>query len=490
MKKTKKIFTAFALSLILGLAMLSVSGDVTIKDNNWIFDNKVGIGTATPSQMLEVNGAVEVDTPDSEQAGYRITKGGNHKWSMYTDVDSDDLSFWNPTYGINSVTLKVDGKVGIGTDNPQRRLDVGGDIRITGNRMYLPHTASDDPFWIMSGGNLEGSEYPDTGNNALGFQPETYKIVLGKNWDLCTYSLDECLSGGGSGDNLGNHKATQQLDMDDNHITKVKNIYFENTAENAGYNVIKDVWQLNFRPGDHGYSLLSGEDNQMHINTNHLWIRAGVNIGFPSSTSVNYNGLIVKENVGIGTDDPSAQLELEYGHDNSVIVLDDTAGDYTSNAGIGNNGQAFRIHNADTGTAVFQVMLDGSGHSDLSDVRLKENISSIEGSLNKILRIRPVSFNMKNSTIKNIGFIAQELQKLFPEAVKPMDSEKDDSYLGIDYGKMTAPLVKAVQEQNQQIESLKSENDEMENKLRSLEREIKQLKQIVMQQQDELDSIK
>ena len=94
-----------------------------------------------------------------------------------------------------------------------------------------------------------------------------------------------------------------------------------------------------------------------------------------------------------------------------------------------------------------------------SDFRAKENIKELpEGILNKVLDIRPVSYNFKDSVTgrtgsqekrQEIGFIAQELQKIFPDVVS--HDEENDSY-GIRYESLIPYLVKAMKEQQIQIE--------------------------------------
>lgn len=83
-----------------------------------------------------------------------------------------------------------------------------------------------------------------------------------------------------------------------------------------------------------------------------------------------------------------------------------------------------------------------SNHTNHSDERLKTNIQELPYGLEQILQLRPVSFDWKDSEKSSFGFIAQEVQKIFPEIV----SEDEDGYLQIEYGLLTALLVKALQE--------------------------------------------
>jgi hypothetical protein len=64
-----------------------------------------------------------------------------------------------------------------------------------------------------------------------------------------------------------------------------------------------------------------------------------------------------------------------------------------------------------------------------------------------------VSFDWKADGQADEGLIAQEVEKIVPNAV----SQNEDEYYQMDYSKLVTPLVKAIQEQQEQIEQLKTE---------------------------------
>lgn len=94
----------------------------------------------------------------------------------------------------------------------------------------------------------------------------------------------------------------------------------------------------------------------------------------------------------------------------------------------------------------------GCGHSCTSDQRLKKNIQKLEPSLANINRIRSVRFDWKSNNPKHtdIGLIAQELERIYPEFV----TEGEDGYKRIAYDKLTTILISAVQELTLRIELL------------------------------------
>jgi len=99
-----------------------------------------------------------------------------------------------------------------------------------------------------------------------------------------------------------------------------------------------------------------------------------------------------------------------------------------------------------------------------SDIRLKDNINSLEDSLSKILKLEGISYTLQSTKEDKLGFSAQELQKVFPELVK----ENNEGYLSIDGSGLIAPLVEAVKEQQTIIESQQTEIDELKDIINNL----------------------
>ncbi len=99
-----------------------------------------------------------------------------------------------------------------------------------------------------------------------------------------------------------------------------------------------------------------------------------------------------------------------------------------------------------------------------SDIRLKKDIKPLSNELDNIMKLKPVTFRYKQDNKEAIGFIAQDLQKVYPQMVVG----RPDNVLGVDYIQMLAPLVSSVQE-------LKKENDQLRKQLGAQESEIKEL---------------
>jgi hypothetical protein len=116
-----------------------------------------------------------------------------------------------------------------------------------------------------------------------------------------------------------------------------------------------------------------------------------------------------------------------------------------------------------------------------SDSRLKHDIAAVPaGILGKIMQLNPVSYRYKaeqRSATPTLGFLAQDVQPLFPELVGTTPVNGTD-YLALNYAGFGVLAVKAVQEQQTQIESLKKENDALRAKTESLEARLRRLEEM------------
>ncbi len=88
-----------------------------------------------------------------------------------------------------------------------------------------------------------------------------------------------------------------------------------------------------------------------------------------------------------------------------------------------------------------------------SDVRLKDNIVPLSGALAKVKSLQGISFSWKDSGQAEIGFIAQDVEKIVPELVVT----GNDGLKAVKYGNIVALLVEAVKDQQAQIDSLEAE---------------------------------
>jgi len=97
--------------------------------------------------------------------------------------------------------------------------------------------------------------------------------------------------------------------------------------------------------------------------------------------------------------------------------------------------------------------------SSSSDRRLKENITDLPSQLANIVALRPVEFDFKDGSGHAIGFIAQEVQSIYPDNV----AENENGFLNLlGMSRMDARLIKAIQDLNAKVEALEARVAELE----------------------------
>jgi hypothetical protein len=117
------------------------------------------------------------------------------------------------------------------------------------------------------------------------------------------------------------------------------------------------------------------------------------------------------------------------------------------------------------------VQNSNNSYAGISDVKLKENIVDATPKLEKLKQVQVRSYNFKDEPdFKQIGVVAQELETVFPNMVEDIpDTDKKGNELGtstksVKYSVFVPILIKALQEQQTQIEELKTRITELENK--------------------------
>ena len=142
-------------------------------------------------------------------------------------------------------------------------------------------------------------------------------------------------------------------------------------------------------------------------------------------------------NVGIGNTTPAHKLRVT-----GTTSLAGAVTDITTLAA-GNTTITGFINSTSTVTAV--------DFNSTSDVRYKSNIVVIENALDKVNQLSGYTFTMNETGERSTGLIAQEVEKVLPEAVKGEEKKT------LSYGNMIGLLVEAIKEQGKKIEALESE---------------------------------
>ena len=94
-----------------------------------------------------------------------------------------------------------------------------------------------------------------------------------------------------------------------------------------------------------------------------------------------------------------------------------------------------------------------------SDVRLKQEIDTIDNALKRVTSMRGVFFDRKdNSEVRQTGVIAQEVEPFLPEVVR--QTKDDNKIKSVAYGNMVGVLIEAIKELNAKIEELQHADKE------------------------------
>jgi hypothetical protein len=269
-----------------------------------------------------------------------------------------------------------------------------------------------------------------------------------------------------------------------------------------------DFWQADTGDGEISNDYAGISDASLYlgptgVTKNHPGASYGIQI-IPSSASVTTTaGLALRQNsnnayldsvgsIVIGANNDGATGDGELFHINSgstpttrFTVNDDgsidlaTAGTYLNwGATIGTTGYGFR----DSAGTIQWKNSGGSWQAvgNTSDMRVKRDIVDLpeNDGLAAIMKLRPVSFRWKdveqdNTQGKQIGLIAQEVEKIYPDSGLTFNFGDTTMVLpggkketvkrarGMNYEKLVAPLIKAVQQQQGEIKDLQSGIDEL-----------------------------
>jgi hypothetical protein len=181
------------------------------------------------------------------------------------------------------------------------------------------------------------------------------------------------------------------------------------------------------------------------------------NYSFVANNSSNSNLFLVRNdgnvlipgNLECGTTGLNGRIGIYYGL-TSKVGIDMRDSDDASNA-------YFLFFRNSAGTGIGSIQRAGLTNAILynttSDYRLKEDFKEING-LDKLAAIKVYDFKWKGLEDRMDGVIAHELQEIMPYAVS---GQKDgENMQAVDYSKIVPTLIKAIQEQQAQIEELKA----------------------------------
>jgi hypothetical protein len=176
-----------------------------------------------------------------------------------------------------------------------------------------------------------------------------------------------------------------------------------------------------------------------------LGVALGINTTGITATSVNTTGLskLSRTSVFNGSSDLNS---------NYVLAAKATASDNGAVIGYANNNTVYGIlGHADAYSLYGAGAIYTSGDiTAFSDIRSKENISTIENALDKTLTLNGVLYTDKETQQRRTGLIAQDVLSVLPEAVRT----NTDGYYALAYGNLVGLLVQSIKELNAKVDAL------------------------------------
>ena len=132
-------------------------------------------------------------------------------------------------------------------------------------------------------------------------------------------------------------------------------------------------------------------------------------------------------------------------------VLNITTG---NNVGIGTATPAYKLDVVGTGrfTSIIET----------SERELKEDITSQTSQLDNIMKLNPIDFNWRDNNKKSKGFIADEVEEVYPELVA---KDEEGKASGIEYSKMVSVLTQGIKELNEIVSKQQEIIEELSKKI-------------------------
>jgi hypothetical protein len=400
-----------------------------INDTGEVFcpvNSFVGIPTGTTAQRgTATQGALRYNTTTSGFEGYNGTEWGALGGGGLTDEDEDTyitaeltadvdaLDFY--TAGTARMHIINDGAVAIGKaatsfNSTGVSLECIDGLSIssttTNPNIYLDNQTTNGKKWTFQAESGDGAlTCKNVTDNNTAFQINTSGQFLGLNVSGTITATGGTSSNWNTAYGWGNHASAGYATLGGAWTTTGNDIYY--TTGNVGIGETSPGSRLHVKNTTASATLMQVEGSN----------------GVALSVSDDYSGDIFTVNTSSG---------------NAIIQAKN---DYTLNLNPGGNGNVGIGGNC---------VVTGEVHS-ASDIVLKENIEPITNAMNKLKEISGITFNKIGEKIRSTGVIAQDVEKVLPEAVG------NGEFKSVAYGNMIGLLVEAIKEQQTQIDDLKKE---------------------------------
>jgi hypothetical protein len=342
--------------------------------------------------------------------------------------------FYTTTNGVAALTTGR-GNVGIGIDEPEMKLHMGGDLFIQTNLgelvMGFPNNGNQWQFSTRNqGADLQFQSKPD-GSSSFNTK---FRMRQGGEFQIGDISTTTAWA---------HILANSTLNKPQLKLEEVGNDYarleFTNTSAAGSY------WHVaGFPSSTTSSARLNFYFRNASGAADRMTITGDGEVGINGSPTARLEIFQRSQTVGTGLrfDDGTANSDWDITH-----------------------GFALRFHYG--GNLRGFINANTGAYSQSSDVSLKDNIQNMGTMLDRVKQLRPTTYFYKDdkTRTKTLGLIAQEVKSIFPEVVH--FSEVDGLY-GIDYAAFGVVAIKAIQEQQTMIEDQQKQIDELKSMVSTL----------------------
>jgi len=494
---------------------LHVVGDVRVTGlsgtgNRLVQSNPTGvlsnIADGASGQVLTTNGAGVLSWTNTTSAAWDLlgNAGTNPNTNFLGTTDAQDLVF--RTNNTENIRVNISGNVGIGTTSDNARLYVnlpssdvltnygiynyfnGADVNTTYglyNRNY--GSGNSTKYGIHNDVNNEGTgarygvfnnvrqnaasnspayglwNYVSTYGSSTHYGIYNYVLTNTTSSTGTVYGYYNYISANGTGTHYGLYSNVPGGTNDYSAVFYAGNVVANEIGGNYDFRIEGDTDPNNFFVDASTNNIGIGQatpTEKLHVNANRVLIQNGSDAIYSSYNTGGFRFELIGSYPG---------------WDTRAIYL---GGYNVNNTNTNIYDDANKIY---CGGAFGTLPIYATAFVNVSSGKLKKNVSPSSYGLAEILQINPVKYQyiFDQSGVFQLGFIAEEMAEVVPELVAFHDEDNniasEGEAKGIDYSKMTAVLVKAVQEQQEMIElqnkqliKLQEENVEFRQELEIL----------------------
>ena len=386
---------------------------------------KVGVGVASPTATLDVNGTIKLD------GNYPV---GTENVAL-GDAALDDASLtgaFNTAIGTSALTSNAGGNFNsaLGRDSLKANTSGSSNVGAGVSSLLVNTTGSNN---IAVGVNALVSNTTASNSVAVGHQAgynlstNSGNVFVGYLSGQATTSPQNTFIGSGSGYLVSSGQ---------------KNTIIGTYSGNQN--------GLDIRTSSNNIVLSDGDGNPRAFcnSSGYFYFNS------PNGSSVPYSGsggqIVINNTFGVGVYNVSSIVHSTGGQGHIVFI--------------NNNGNVGSINTSGSSTS----------YNTSSDYRLKENVVELTGATDRLKQLNPSRFNFiadPDTTVD--GFLAHEVQAIVPEAVTgekdAVDADGNIKPQGIDQSKLVPLLTQALKEAITKIEALETANADMLARIEALE---------------------